>query len=246
MKKIILPIDGFQNFSQVKEKLDNIFQNKEIKHLISHIKLNDIVYSTEGCLMYQKIVNYLEDSNLQDIKIFLDLKLSDTSGTNWNIMMQYIEQGLIPDILTVRECCSSTTFRKLAEDLPTVNIAVVSVLTDTSEDECMFRYGMSPVEKITHDLKKISTMCPRLIDAFVCSPQEVNYLKENFPHLKSIVPGIRDNWMQKGQQIRTMGAKQAFDAGADYLVMGSQLTKGNPDNGISPAQSIKMTIESLS
>src|SRR5680860_1057021 len=83
-------------------------------------------------------------------------------------------------------------------------------------------------------------------DAVVCSPAELKFLKKNLPDsIEFIVPAIRDAWMDMGQQSpdRANGIKEALDAGANYLVMGSQLTKGNPDNGVDVVESRKRSID---
>lgn len=51
--------------------------------------------------------------------------------------------------------------------------------------------------------------------------------------------------MLKGQQARATGVKEALDKGATYVVMGSQLTKGNSANGISAQQSRELTFEQI-
>jgi adenine/guanine phosphoribosyltransferase-like PRPP-binding protein len=84
-----------------------------------------------------------------------------------------------------------------------------------------------------------------LFDAVVCSPQELKLLKKNLPdHIETIVPGIRDSWMDAGQQSpdRIDGVKNTLDNGADYEVLGGQLMKGNPDKNISAAESRELSI----
>lgn len=244
LKKIILGLDGYTSFNQIESKLNEIYQLPRIWELVSHIKINDIVYNNDGCMTMSKILDWKLSKNL-DVGIFLDLKLSDTSGTNMNIINQYLERGLHPDILTIRESCSSKTFKSIRGILPYTTLALVSVLTDTSEDECFMRYGMSPQDKIIRDTSSVNSLCPGVLDAIVCSPHECKALKEKFPDMKLISPGIRDHWMNSGQQKRHAGVKYAINEGADYLVMVSQLTKGNPDKNISPQESIELTINEI-
>ncbi len=245
MKNVIVPIDGFYNSRGVQKKLEAILSIPNAKDIISHIKLNDVVYGESGCNVMQDVQDWLIKNEFWNIKIFLDLKLSDTSGTNLNILKQYTGIGLFPDILTIRECCSSTTFKEVRELLPNTKLALVSVLTDTSEEECYLRYGIDPIGKIIEDTCVINELCPDVLDAVVCSPLEVSSLKKAFPEMKLIVPGIRDSWMKSGQQKRSNGVRFAFENGADYVVMGAQITKGNPENGISAEESVAMTIKEI-
>lgn len=248
MKKriAILPLDGFSSHSEIEKKLDSIFKISGVEDIISHIKLNDVMYNRDGCHTLDCVRFWLLDNGLDDIKIFDDMKLSDTSGTNLNIIKHhFINNEFFPNILTINAGCSSTTFKKMHELLPGVKLAIVSVLTDMTEDECKMRFGVKPVTKIAKDIAAIETIAPKILGAFVCSPFEVKKLKSEFPHLTSIVPGIRDEWMEAGQQKRPTGVLWALQQGADLVVMGAQITKGNPEKGISAEESVKMTIAEI-
>ena len=83
---------------------------------------------------------------------------------------------------------------------------------------------------------------PEPFDLVVCSSLELLFLKDNLPvAYEFIVPGIRDVWMSSDHQQRITGVRAALDLGATYVVMGAQLTKGNPDAGITPEQSCNFT-----
>ena len=115
--------------------------------------------------------------------------------------------------------------------------------------ELQARYGMMPALKIFNDITNIEATYAKIredtdpIDPFdmvVCSPLELELLASVFPHkFELITPGIRDRWMLKGQQARTAGVKLALNLGANFVVMGSQMTKGNSDRNISAEESRK-------
>jgi len=254
MGPIIIPMDGFESKAQLLHALEEILQDPVANALIGYIKLNDAVHMklTSGPTLIEEI-RYVLEKNGSTAKIFLDLKLADTNGTNVNILKHYVEQP--PDILTVRDCCSSDGFLKLRKLLPDTNIALVSALTDMPVEECRRRYGMMPALKILNDITNIE-ICYAAIresgdplepfDMIVCSPLEVEILANLFPYkFRLIVPGIRDPWMLKGQQKRTTGVREALNLGANFVVMGSQMTKGNPSADISAEKSRKMTMEEI-
>ncbi|MCI0565022.1 MAG: hypothetical protein MN733_41685, partial [Nitrososphaera sp.] len=81
------------------------------------------------------------------------------------------------------------------------------------------------------------------LGAYVCSPQEVIYLKRHYENrYQAIVPGVRDGWMAKDHQERIAGVYETLKAGANWLVMGVQLSKGNPGKEISAEKSQQRTL----
>jgi len=68
------------------------------------------------------------------------------------------------------------------------------------------------------------------LDAIVCSAQEVKIVKKVFKK-EIITPGIRFNSTANDQK-RTLTPKQAYRNGADWLVIGRNITKGNVEKNI--------------
>ncbi len=263
---IVSPFDGFNFFETDAFNSDTdllaafyeIMKDNVSKDLISHIKFNDALHLEDlsGPRLVARIKRELVNLN-SNAKIFLDFKLADTKGTNLNILKHYLEKEYCPDIVTIRDCCSINSFLELRRLLPkTVKLALVSVLTDMPVKECIERYKMSPQEKIISDIEIISKLYDNAkedsdidlpFDMVVCSPLELDALTVRFKNLfEYIVPGIRDEWMAKGQQARFTGVKEALEKKAKVVVMGSQMTKGNPEKGVSAAESRQKTKEQIS
>ncbi len=258
MKKnpIVLPYDGYLNSRILLEDIYRDLSNPDIANLVSFIKINDAIFSNvmPSFKLVDKIWCIIISLGLEDrIGIFLDLKLADTSGTVKNITEHFhiAQQG----ILTVRSNLSGKGYLEIRRMLPHVKIALVSFLTDNSEQDCLDQYGLFPEEKILHDMRIAQRKYERVrqledpefaFDMVVSSPLEVAYLGRNEQYVlgrtfEKACPGIRDDWMTKGQQNRISGVAKAMKDGADYVVMGSQMRKGNPDKGISAEESQKMT-----
>ena len=66
------------------------------------------------------------------------------------------------------------------------------------------------------------------LDAIVCSPQEVKYVKKIFRN-EIITPGIRFK-SKNDDQKRIMSPKEAYKQGSDWLVIGRELTNGDIKN----------------
>ena len=78
------------------------------------------------------------------------------------------------------------------------------------------------------------------VDAVVCSGKEVGRIKDKYPHLKTIVPGTRSLGAKTHDQARVVTPREAVDAGADYLVIGREVTEA-----FSPTKTLKKILDSL-
>ena len=84
-----------------------------------------------------------------------------------------------------------------------------------------------PVPKQVERLARLARSCG--LDGVVCSAHEIARLRQALgPDVKLVVPGIRPDWAEGGDQKRIMTPAQAMAAGADYLVIGRPIT-GAPD-----------------
>ena len=65
------------------------------------------------------------------------------------------------------------------------------------------------------------------VSGIVCSPQEVKILRSfsEFKDLKIVVPGVRSYGFEMNDQNRVSTPAEAIANGADYLVIGRQITK---------------------
>jgi orotidine-5'-phosphate decarboxylase len=72
------------------------------------------------------------------------------------------------------------------------------------------------------------------IGGIVTSPNEIKMLRAQFgSKVMLVVPGIRPSWSQAGDQKRAMTPRDAFEAGADYLVIGRPITAhANPSKAV--------------
>ena len=255
-KVIILPLDGYKNGNHLLEVLGKILKEPGVKELLAFVKLNDAVHNLDfgGPKIYQEIEKLLQEHEVE-VGIFLDLKIFDVSETLKNVLKKYISSQ--PGILTVSSGCSVKGILELRRLLPLTTLAMISVPTDISQDECQARFGMSPEIKIYNDLMNIRREYAKIIqpgdkeepfDLIVCSYHELGFLEQNVKGFYGyIVPGIRDEWMKKPgeHQKRTAGVIDALNMGATYVVMGAQMTKGNEEMGISAEESRRRTLELL-
>ncbi len=83
----------------------------------------------------------------------------------------------------------------------------------------------SQVQKLAQTAKKAN------IHGIVCSAHEIKKVRKVSKNFEIVVPGIRiSNKVQ--DQKRVMSPKQALKLGATHLVIGRDITKGNPKTNI--------------
>jgi orotidine-5'-phosphate decarboxylase len=171
------------------------------------------------------------------VKIFLDLKLHDIPNTVAKAIKSL--SGLPIEFLTIHTVGGSSMIEAAMdakkEFLPETNLLGVSYLTSLSESH--FK------EILNVDKENIKAAFNRIfkagldknIDGFILSGHELKQLNElciseNKMALK-VCPGIRFNdEINLGKlqdQKRVMSPTLAFNAGADFLVMGRSITQAN-------------------
>ena len=73
-------------------------------------------------------------------------------------------------------------------------------------------------------LRLVETSIRAGVDGIVCSGDEIELIKSNFSDsVKVLVPGVRLESSNDDQK-RVISPREAFDKGADYIVLGRTLT----------------------
>ena len=100
-----------------------------------------------------------------------------------------------------------------------IKILGVSILTSLSKNDIL-EITLTEFDNYFNNLISIATNTN--IDGVVCSPNELDKLK-NFNKLK-VVPGIRND-ISDDDQKRVMSSIEAYQKGADFIVVGRPITK---------------------
>ncbi len=160
-------------------------------------------------------------SKLNDKIVFADLKLHDIPNTcasavkaikdlKINYLSIHISSGL--------EALKAT--KKVSGKIKLIGVTILTSLNDKSLKEIGFD---KDVKKLVLQQAKLANKSK--LDAIVCSAQEVKIIKKVFKK-EIITPGIRFN-SKSNDQKRVVTAKQAYENGSDWLVMGRPITQGN-------------------
>jgi orotidine-5'-phosphate decarboxylase len=155
-------------------------------------------------------------------KVFLDLKLHDIPNTVGKAVKSAGRLGV--QMLTIHLSGGEEMIRAAVDGRQhNVSILGVTVLTSASE-QTLRETGVSD-EINNHVLRLAKLGVTTGIDGVVASPHEIKMLRAEFgDRMKIIVPGIRPTWSEAGDQKRVMTPLEAFQNGADYLVIGRPIT----------------------
>ena len=206
--KIFIAVDTKSN-----EKARFIIKNSKIKNFKVGFKFGlEFLNSKNGRNFISKLKNKI---------IFVDLKLNDIPNTMSSTVIALKDLNI--NYLTVH----ISSGLKALKDVKKVSgkTKIVGVTTLTSLDNADLKsFGH---KKSLKELIKLQARLARKakLDAIVCSPQEVGYVKRIFKK-EIITPGIRFK-SKKNDQKRIMSPKEAYKQGSDWLVIGRELTNGD-------------------
>ena len=201
-KRLIVALD-FKNFDEMSKFAEKLDPNKCI------VKVGLQLFISDGL----RVLDYLSDKGFD---IFLDLKLHDIPNT----VMKAIEQITKFNVLmtTIHLQGGLEMIKAAIEVKKQTKLIGVSLLTslDTTDTELM--YGNQLNDQF---IKLLKVAEQSEIDGIVCSPKELQSITTN--ELIKVVPGIRNSKFADDQK-RVMTAKEAYENGADYIVVGRPIT----------------------
>jgi orotidine-5'-phosphate decarboxylase len=156
-------------------------------------------------------------------QVFLDLKLYDISETVKRATRQICASAM-PAFLTVHG--SSAVMQAAVEGRgdSATKLLAVTVLTSFDQDDLAdLGYPSSVADLVDLRVKKARKSG---IDGIVCSPLEVKRVRTLAgPDMKLVTPGVRSAGAAKGDQKRVATPAEALSDGADFLVIGRQVTR---------------------
>jgi orotidine-5'-phosphate decarboxylase len=100
----------------------------------------------------------------------------------------------------------------------------ITLLTSLNSRDLAFDLKI-PLELPEYALQMALLAKESKLDGAVCSPQEVEQLRQTCgDDFLLVCPGVRPKWAEAADQRRSMTPTDAFKAGADYLVIGRPIT----------------------
>jgi len=203
---------------------------RKIKKIIKETQNTEILFGYKFGLEFLNSKNGREYiKSLKKHIIFGDYKILDIPNTcssaikavsdlNFNYITIHISSGL--DALKAA--------KKVSKKTKLIGVTILTSLNNKSLKEIGYN---KDVKKLVLHQARLATKAR--LDAIVCSAQEVKIVKRVFKG-EIITPGIRFS-SKKDDQKRILTPKKAYENGADWCVIGRNITRGN----------IKKNIQSL-
>ena len=160
-------------------------------------------------------------SKLKNKITFADLKLHDIPNTCRSTIEAV--KDLKVNYLTIHISSGLEALKAAKKVSGKIKLIGVTVLTSL-DNKALREIGFNKsVKKLVLHQAKLASKAK--LDAIVCSAQEVKIVKKRFKK-EIITPGIRFT-KKINDQKRILTPNEAYANGADWLVIGRDLTKGN-------------------
>lgn len=205
-KSIIVAIDEYNNseFERILDKLDP---------KLCMVKIGSVSFNSLGRECVIKTAK-------KGFDIFLDLKLHDIPNTVKKSIKSLAELPI--NMITVHVSGGKNMLEASVSELKNSGIKIfgVTALTSLNSKDTEYIYKRSSQDQV---LAMINLAEEAKIDGVVCSPHELELVKQN-SNMLTITPGIRIKNLED-DQARTMTPKEAIKYGSDFLVIGRPITK---------------------
>jgi orotidine-5'-phosphate decarboxylase len=175
------------------------------------------LYSSAG-------IDFVSELIAEGKQVFLDLKMYDIPETVKRAVAQVAKRGV--RFLTVHASHQVMQAATEGRGLTDLQILAVTVLTSVDQADLQ-RDGIShPLAELVE--LRVRNAMDAGINGIVCSPMEVKRVREIAgPDAVLVTPGVRSAGASTGDQKRVMTPKEAIANGANYLVIGRQVTRAS-------------------
>lgn len=197
----------------------------KLREKIKLFKVGPVLFLSNG-------PNGIEQLRDLEVDIFLDLKFHDIPSTVEKTMEHVVNYGV--NMFTVHSLGGLDMMKSLSERVkkeakkkkkPKPMVLAVTMLTSHSEKNIK---DLGLDSKIKDQVLRLAALADKAgVDGIVCSGHEVEYLKKEFDdRFQYVVPGIRMG-DKTHDQTRIITPAEAFEKGADYLVIGRSITESH-------------------
>ena len=175
--------------------------------------------------------------------IFLDLKFHDIPSTVYKAVQNSLEIGIW--MLNVHAAGGGEMLKAASSAIESSEkkpiLLGVTLLTSLNKGS-LREIGFGSDVEVESLVIRFAKLCrSKGLDGVVCSPQEIKSLrKEIGKDFVLVTPGIRSNQIVGDDQKRTTSPSKALREGADYIVVGREVTLDN-----NPSEKVRQILENI-
>ena len=198
------------------------------------VKVGSQLFTADGPIIIEKL-------NELGFDIFLDLKFHDIPNTVKKAVEAVIKMGVW--MLNVHSLGGKEMLRAAYEVVEKVSIKPllvgVTVLTSLN-DKALKEVGLGL--NTQEQVLLLAELCQAEgLNGVVCSANELSILRKHLDEdFLLVTPGIRSSELEKDDQKRISTASEAISNGADYIVIGREIS-----NEIDPSKKIRQILETV-
>ncbi|MEX0652055.1 MAG: orotidine-5'-phosphate decarboxylase [Candidatus Paceibacterota bacterium] len=225
IRKFLIETGVMQRCAPEEEERNHIIVAHDNASLGASLQLADALRTTGvihklNDLFFEHGMSVIEDFAVYG-RVMVDGKFYDIPNTVLNICKKLGEHA--PWAVTIHASGGRKMIEYAVQALwgTETKVLGVTVLTSFDKESCQEIYHKLPIEQV-RDLAKIAHKAGA--HGLVCSPKEVEELRSLYPHMILITPGVRSKGFAKGDQKRVTTPAKASADGADYVVIGRQIT----------------------
>jgi orotidine-5'-phosphate decarboxylase len=167
-------------------------------------------------------MDFVRELKSQGNRVFLDLKLYDIPETVRRAVVQIARSGV--DFLTVhgmRQVMRAAVAGRADTDLKLLAVTVLTSVDDA--DLACDGYSKTVAELVAWRAQNAKEDG---VDGLICSPLDVRTVRSIAgPEMILVTPGVRSAGTAAADQKRVATPAEAVSNGADYLVIGRQITR---------------------
>jgi orotidine-5'-phosphate decarboxylase len=197
---------------------------EEARALVGRLE-GSVTFFKVGMELYAAAgMDFVRELTGRGCDVFLDMKFYDIGETVKRAVAQVARAGV--RFLTVHG--SGAVMRAAVEGRGDARLQLLAVTVLTSFDEEDLRDLGYPCDVSTLVDLRVRKAREAGIDGLVCSPLEVARVRQLAgPEAVLVTPGVRSAGAQAGDQKRIATPKAAIEAGADWLVIGREITRAD-------------------
>jgi orotidine-5'-phosphate decarboxylase len=166
-------------------------------------------------------MDFVRELKAQGQRVFLDLKLYDIGETVTRAVARVAQAEV--DFLTVHAMRPVMAAAVEGRRGSTLKLLGVTVLTSFDDNDLkQMGYALSLPELVE---LRVRHAVETGMDGLVCSPLEVERVRVLAPGAILVTPGVRSAGAAAGDQKRVATPAEAIAWGADYVVVGRQVTR---------------------